>query len=143
MPNGRTLTVSAMIDTHAYYQTLKDAGFNDRQADAMTKGVAGIVVGTLATKIDIAEVRTEIANLRADLTGEIAGLRAELKTDIANVRTEIADLRTEFKSDFGSQATEIATIKAQMQLLQRSIGFLATYTTLIVGIATVINHFVR
>jgi hypothetical protein len=97
-----------MIDTHAYYQTLKDAGFDERQADAMTKGVAGIVYGSLATKIDIGDVRTEIANVRT----EMANLRAELKDEI-------------------TRAT------------QRSAGFLAAYTTFIVGIGAVVNHFVR
>lgn len=106
--------MSAMIDTHAYYRTLRGAGFSDDQADAMTNGLAAIMVGTLATKTDIAEVKTEIAE----------------------VRTEIAGVRTELK-------TEIAELRGRMEVMQRSFGWLATYTTLIVGIATVVNHFVK
>jgi hypothetical protein len=117
-----------MIDTHAYYSALKDAGFNDQQADAMTKGLATVMIGTLATKTDVSDVRIETA---------------EVRTEIAGVRTELAGLRAEFKADLGVQSAEIASISAQMHLMQRSIGFLATYTTLIVGVATVINHFVK
>jgi hypothetical protein len=130
-----------MIDTHAYYQTLKDAGFDDRQAEAMTKGMTGIVYGTLATKSDVVdlrvELRTEIGNVRveiADVRTEMAGLRGELKTDIAHLRTElkndIALLRTELKDDI-------------TQSMHRTVGMLATYTTLVVGVATVVNHFVH
>lgn len=106
--------MSAMIDTHAYYQTLKGAGFTEDQAEAMTKGLAGVMVGTLATRTDIADVRTEIANLRAELKGDIAGL-----------------------------STDVAELRGRMDIMQRSFGWLATYTTLIVGIATVVNHFVK
>jgi hypothetical protein len=117
-----------MIDTHAYYSALKDAGFKDQQADAMTKGLATVMLGTLATKTDLADARIEIAGVR---------------TEVAGVRTELAGLRAEFKADLGVQGAKIASIEAQMQLMQRSIGFLATYTTLIVGVATVINHFIK
>jgi hypothetical protein len=38
---------------------------------------------------EIGSVRAEIAGLRADLTGEITGVRAELKSDIADLRSEV------------------------------------------------------
>ena len=47
----------------------------------------------LASKADVAKVETQIADLRAELKGDIAGLRTELKGDIAKVETQIADLR--------------------------------------------------
>jgi hypothetical protein len=123
-----------MLDTHTYYQTLKEAGFDDRQSEAMTKGMSGVVYGTLATKTDVSELRgelrTEIANVRA----EIANLRGELKTDMANLRTELKDdiahLRVELKEDIA-------------QSVQRTVGILATYTTLIVGASAAVNHFVH
>jgi hypothetical protein len=49
-----------MIDTYSYFNTLKEAGFDDRQADAMTKGITGFVVGSLATKADVIELRVEM-----------------------------------------------------------------------------------
>jgi hypothetical protein len=49
-----------MIDTHTYFKTLKEAGFDDRQADAMTRGITEVVIGSLATKADLAELRAEM-----------------------------------------------------------------------------------
>jgi hypothetical protein len=135
--------VSAMIDTHAYYQTLKDAGVSERQADAMTKGLAAVMIGTLATKADIGELRTEIADLRAELKTEIGELRTELKTEIAELRTELKGDNSGLRVEFERLRGQVGRIEAQLQMTQRGFGFLATYTTLIVAIATVVNHFVR
>lgn len=49
-----------MIDTHTYFKTLREAGFDDRQAEAMTKGITGVVVGSLATKAELLELRVEM-----------------------------------------------------------------------------------
>ena len=49
----------------------------------------------LASKADVAKVETQIADLRAELKGDIAGLRTELKGDIAKVETQIVGLRAE------------------------------------------------
>ena len=49
----------------------------------------------LASKADVAKVETQIADLRAELKGDIAGLRTELKGDIGKVETQIVGLRAE------------------------------------------------
>jgi ribosomal protein L29 len=61
----------------------------------------------LATKADIAELRTEMkadyADLRTELKGDHASLRSELKADYADLRSEMksdhASLKSELKSD--------------------------------------------
>jgi uncharacterized protein YdhG (YjbR/CyaY superfamily) len=45
--------------------------------------------GDLATKADLAELRTEIAELRTELKMEMAELRTELKAEMAALRTEL------------------------------------------------------
>jgi len=66
----------------------------------------------MATKADIAILRTEIAEVGTELKediaqvrSEVAGVRTELKENIAQVRTElkqeIAELRTEMRERFG------------------------------------------
>lgn len=69
---------------------------------------------TLATKLDLTELRRDlevriesvrgelkgdIQGLRAELKGDIHGLRAELKGDIQNLGAEFKGLRAELKGD--------------------------------------------
>ena len=79
------------FDALAAAGTLRDAGFGDRQAEA----VAGVVRhavdadrGALATKADI-------ATLRADTRADIAALRADLDTGLADLRADHAGLRAD------------------------------------------------
>ena len=53
----------------------------------------------LATKEDIAEVRSELKEEIAEVRKEIAEGKTELKEDIAEVRKEIAEVRSELKTD--------------------------------------------
>jgi chromosome segregation ATPase len=90
------------IDTLKIAKRLREAGFSEPQAEAVVATVQEAAQGAdLATKGDLAEVRT-------DLREEIGELRAELKADIAGVRAEIADLRSELKA-------EIADLRSEMR----------------------------
>lgn len=107
------------FDTLKVSQDLKAAGFNEVQAGAIVRSMAGAFQdGMIATKFDIeklqasttsefaavrvdidklraftvsefATVRVEIDSLRASTTADIAGLRASTKADIANLKAEV------------------------------------------------------
>ena len=94
------------FDTHKAVKALKEAGFDDPQAEAVVATVGEAIGGSIATKADIAELRTttkadiaevrtttkaEITELRATETADMTELRAEMKTDIAQLRAEMAD----------------------------------------------------
>ena len=49
-----------MIDTHSYFNTLKEAGIEERQANALTKGIAAFLGASFATKADVQELRADI-----------------------------------------------------------------------------------
>ncbi|WP_308917475.1 hypothetical protein [Jannaschia sp. LMIT008] len=83
------------IDTLKFARSLKAAGADDRLAEAIAEGVAGADTSQFSTKTDVAELKTEIAGVKAELKTEIAGLRGELKTDIAAVRTDMAAMKSE------------------------------------------------
>ena len=77
------------FDTLAAAKALRDAGFEDRQAEAVTSVVrhaVGADRDTLATKADL---DTGLATLRADLDTDIAALRADLNTGLASLRADI------------------------------------------------------
>jgi SMC interacting uncharacterized protein involved in chromosome segregation len=77
------------------------------------------VNSAVATKTDLAELRT-------DLKTEITELRTELKTDIADLKTEITELRTELKTDvaelYMATRTDLAAIKSDMAEMHASLS---------------------
>ena len=96
--------VSPLFDTYRAVNALREAGFPDQQAVALVDTIGGIG-GGLATKGDLAEVRSElksdIAEVRADLTVVRADL-ATVKTDVATLKADVAAVKTdlaEFKEE--------------------------------------------
>jgi hypothetical protein len=66
------------LDTHEIVKDLKAAGFTDEQAEAVTRAVKqaqDVDLSNLATKTDLAELRTELAELRAGTKADLAELR--------------------------------------------------------------------
>ena len=93
------------FDALAAAGTLRDAGFEDRQAEAVA-GVMRSAVdadrGALATKADLdaglAAVRADHAALRADTRADIADLRADTRADIAAVRADLDNLESRMQA---------------------------------------------
>jgi len=73
--------MSLTFDTHAAVKRLRQAGFNEDQAEALSETLQGAVTGgSLATKADLAGLATE-----ADL--------AEVKADLAEVKIDLVWLK--------------------------------------------------
>lgn len=89
-------------------------------------------VDEVATKSDIALLRSEIDVVRSEVTGDIDGLRTELKGDIAalrgEVKTDIAELRAELKGDVAAlqktMLTWMLTLSVAMIGAIAGVGFL-------------------
>ena len=110
------------IDTLKVAKRLRAAGFTEPQAEAVVAAVQEATEGAdLATKADIAELRTE-------LKAEIAELRTEFKAEIADLRSELrqTELRLEAK---------IEAIKAD--ILNRVFGLILG--TLVVNIVAIVG----
>jgi hypothetical protein len=70
-----------IIDTHEVVLELKAAGFTEAQAEAVTRVVRkaqDIDLSALANKNDLAEVKVNIAEVKADLQRDLANIKAEL-----------------------------------------------------------------
>jgi len=74
------------LDTHETVKSLTAAGFTDAQAEALTavvKQAVDIDLSNIATKTDIADVRREMAETKAELVGvgfaQVATIVAVLK----------------------------------------------------------------
>ena len=122
-----------LIDTLTLKTGLLEGGMPELQATAIVRALADADVGQLATKADLADlrtdvhteiaaVRTEIEALRADMRTEIAALRADMRTEIAGVRTELETLRAELR-------TEIADVRGDFKALNGKVNLLLAFNT--------------
>ena len=68
----------ATFDTLTAARALEDAGMESAQAAAVVETVRVAVVEGSATKADIAALRTDIADLRAEVRTDIAKLETRL-----------------------------------------------------------------
>jgi hypothetical protein len=90
------------IDTLRVAKRLREAGFTEPQAEAVTAAVQEATQGAeLATKVDLAEVKTEIAEVKADLPevkAEVATLRSELSQSELRLEAKIEAVKTDILS---------------------------------------------
>ena len=96
---------AAAFDTYTAAKRLRDAGFDERQAEAavsMVRDAAGADREQLATKADLAEVRADLAALETRLRADLA-TKADLET-----------LRSELRWMLAFQAALILAIAAKL-----------------------------
>ncbi|SFM28929.1 coiled-coil domain-containing protein [Methylobacterium pseudosasicola] len=119
------------FDTLRFVRTLRDkAKMSSEQAEGLADAIAEAIQNDLATKTDIAAVRTDIEALRLTTKSDIETLRLATKTDIAAVRTDIEALRLSTKSDIETlrlaTKADLAETKAEIiKWMISSIGFQA------------------
>ena len=77
-----------------------------------------VQVGSIVTMLPFLATKADIADLRTELKTDIGGLRTELKTEIgglgAELKSDIGGLRTELKSDIGGLRTEVASLETRI-----------------------------
>jgi hypothetical protein len=102
--------VVTSIDTLEIAKRLRSAGFDDPQAEAITgalRDVHDADLSRLATKEDIAGLRSEIAAVRSELSADIVSLRSELSADIVSLRSELS--------------ADIRMVRSEMEILRRDL----------------------
>lgn len=88
------------LDTLRISKRLREAGFSEPQAEAVTgvlHDAQEVTLGDLSTKADLLALRTDMdhgfAVTKAELKADIKDLRSELKLEISDVRQDIASLK--------------------------------------------------
>ena len=66
------------FDTHKAIKGLKEAGFEEAQAEAVVATVGEAMSGNVATKSDIAGLEIAIVELKAELKGDISELKGDV-----------------------------------------------------------------
>jgi hypothetical protein len=78
------------FDTLKLARRLESAGFSPQQAGDTAEALAEAMSGAeLATKADVAAVKTDLAAVEAALKAELAAVRAELKAEIERLRRDL------------------------------------------------------
>ena len=92
-----------LIDTLELKTGLLDGGIPEAQASASVEALANDDTGQLTTKADLAEVRTEIETLRAEMNGEIEALNGKANLLLAfNTPLLFAVLALSWKAFFAT-----------------------------------------
>jgi len=114
------------FDTYKAVTALKQAGFEEAQAEAVVNTMGEALGGNVATKADLTEVR---AALEADMTA----MKAALETDIAAVKADIEQLRSETKADLATMRADMAEQFTALykQLWIMAVGIVGLTVTLV------------
>ncbi len=111
------------FDTHKAVKVLQDAGADEHLAEAVVNTIGSAMGENIATKVDIAELKAEIAELEAATKADIAELKASTQADIAELKAstqaDIAELKASTQADIAelkaSTQADIAELKASTQ----------------------------
>jgi len=120
-PGGPT---GPTFDTLAASEALKDAGFSDKQAKAVTHTIVA-AQDNLASKADIRELRAEMkAEFKAQ-RADMAGLRADNKRVLDAFEAHVKALRADNKRVEETLKTEIKSLKESVDSLKTLVMYVA------------------
>ncbi len=105
------------LDTLQTAKRLKEAGFDEAQAEALTsvlRDAREAEQGQLATKADIDRLAADIDRLAADIDRLATANKADLDALDAKIDTKIERLAAEFKAEF-------ALLRSEMEVLRRDV----------------------
>lgn len=109
--------MSAALDTLQMVKRLKEAGFNDAQAEAVTNVVRDVRAGDfslLATKADVERLAADVERLAATTKADLDRLAATTKSDLA---AAIAEVKTDIiKWIVGVGFAQVAMILGVLKL---------------------------
>ena len=109
---GRAMTALA-FDTLKAAKALREAGFEEAQAEAVVSTVSSAINENVASKDDLARVEASLEN-------KIEQVRTELKTEIEQVRTELKNdieaLRSDMNARFESVDARFESLEQRMTL---------------------------
>ena len=123
------------FDKLAYVDRLKAAGIGEREARALAEGLDQALREEVATKTDLAAVKTElsvdIAAVKTELSAKIAAVKTELSVEIATVDTRLTTVEHKLR-------VEIQT--AKHDVLRWVVGMAFAQTGLTVALIRFLPH---
>lgn len=115
-----------MFNALKYIRNLEGVGFPREQAEAQVQLVIDSFQENVATKVDVAELRSDIKSEMAELRSEMAELSAELKSDMAELKVELKSDMAELRNQFAQLGSKVAELKTDLVFRLGSIIVLCT-----------------
>ena len=117
------------FDTYKMVKRLKESGFTDPQAEAVTAAVQE------AGSIDLSHLATN---------EDLAAAKNELKSDIAATKSDLAAAKNELKSDIAATKADIATVRGEMREMELRItiklgAMMAASIAIVAGLVKLIH----
>ena len=106
------------IDTLAFSKRLRDAGADEQLANAIVEGLTAADTSDLATKADVKALDEKMAT----------------KADVAEVRTEIAEVKSDLKALDEKMATKAEVAEVKAEILKWMFGALFAQTGIILAV---------
>ena len=127
----------AAFNTIAEIQRLRDAGIEQKQAEAITLSIHAGVTGGVATKADLDLVRKDVVSGDNALKSEIDLVRK----DVDLVRKDIDVVRTELdgKIDTATSTLRSEIASAKFDLTWRLVGAVAVLNGLLLALTRYLN----
>ena len=128
------------FDTDKAVMALKQAGFEEAQAEAVVNTMGEALSGNVATKADLTEVRAVLEADMVAVKADIEQLRLTTQADLAAVKADIEQLRSETKADLAAVRADMETLRADMaeqftalykQLWLMAVGIVGLTVTLV------------
>ena len=76
---------SLLFDTHKAVKDLQEAGFDEAQAEAVVSTLGTAIVGNVATKQDVSDLRSEIQTPSSDLCSELRAMELRLTLHLGSM----------------------------------------------------------
>jgi hypothetical protein len=127
-----------MTDRLTLAHALEEGGIARAAAEHIATEIFEAIHDNVATKADVAAVRTEVAAVGSELKAEIAAVRAEVGAVRSELKAEVATVRSELKADIAAVRAEIALV--EHRLMTRLGGAIAVAVGIILAAIRYLPH---
>ena len=113
----------AILNTHAVVKKFTQHGFTEEHAE--------LIVDAINDQNDQLATKNDLAILKTELKTDINELKVELKADITSLKTDIYNLELKLESKIEH---EISEVKSEIKAINTNIKWIIAIGLLIVGI---------
>ena len=113
----------AILNTHAVVKKFTQHGFTEEHAE--------LIVDAINDQNDQLATKNDLAILKTELKTDINELKVELKADITALKTDIYNLELKLESKIEH---EISEVKSEIKAINTNIKWIIAIVLLIVGI---------
>jgi hypothetical protein len=142
------MTAQVLFHQLTYIDRLTRGGFTPDQARASAEALEFAFTEGVATKSDIAELKSEIGSIKSDLEHEIGSIKSSLEHEIGSINSgvehQMGSLRSEIAATETRLKLEIATVRSEIaQSKNETLRWVFGFNLVLVGAIFAIIKYVH